>query len=208
MIILIKPDGAAIVQVILVLRVRSMHNNVATIRRRCLAVSLSILFLISQSAGGQIQLQKPKVVKPLPNPSIIGAGRDDVVTVTKQMLETREIPLDKEDCNQTTGECTLLSKSVVFIKGIPTRSQLEHYCEVPSAAVRNWAKGRYVLRFQVTPASTKTSQVGVYAKFEGMTESMSGSEWVQLTSRGELEDMMLRCIQDRVQGGDCKDILR
>jgi hypothetical protein len=39
-----------------------------------------------------------------------------------------------------------------------------------------------------------------------MADGMSGSEWVQLTSKGELEDMMLRCIQDRVQGGDCKDI--
>lgn len=185
-----------------------MLNKVATVNLRCLTAALSILFLISWSVGSQIQLQKPKTVKPLPNPSIIGAQRDEVVTVTKQMLETREIPLDKEDCNQTNGECTLLSKSVVFTKGITTRSQLEHYCEVPSAAVRNWVRGRYVLRFQITPASTKTAQVGVYAKFEGMTDGVSGSEWVPLTSKGELEDTLLRCIQDRVQGGDCKDILR
>ena len=184
-----------------------MLNEVANIRSRFLLGALFILFcVVIVPAGGQIQLQKPKAIKPLPNPSIVGTGRDEVQTVIKQMLETREIPLDKEDCNQTTGECTLLSKSVVFIKGITTRSQLEHYCEVPSAAVRNWAKGRYVLRFQITPASPKTSQVGVYAKFEGMADGMSGSEWVQLTSKGELEDMMLRCIQDRVQGGDCKDI--
>jgi len=176
--------------------------------RRLLMAGSALLFLTVSPLGGQIQLQKPKVVKPLPNPSIIAAGRDEVVSAIKQMLETREIPLDKEDCNQTTGECMLLSKSLVFTKGIPTRSQLEHYCEVPSAAVRNWVKGRYVLRFQVTPASTKTAQVGVYAKFEGMTDSVSGSEWVPLTSKGELEDTMLRCIQDRVQGGDCKDILR
>ena len=176
--------------------------------RRFLTTGFALFFLIVSPAGGQIQLQKPKVVKPLPNPSIIPASRDEVVSAIKQMLETREIPLDKEDCNQTTGECMLLSKSVVFTKGIPTRSQLEHYCEVPSAAVRNWVKGRYVLRFQVTPASTKTAQVGVYARFEGMTDGVSGSEWVQLTSKGELEDTMLRCIQDRVQGGDCKDILR
>lgn len=185
-----------------------MFSNVATVNHRCLTAALSILFFMSGSGGHQIQLQKPKTVKPLANPSIIAAQRDEVVTITKQMLETREIPLDKEDCNQTNGECTLLSKPVVFTKGIPTRSQLEHYCDVPSAAVRNWVRGRYVLRFQVGPASTKTSQVGVYAKFEGMTDGVSGSEWVQLTSKGELEDIMLRCIQERVKGGDCKDILR
>jgi len=185
-----------------------MLNEVVSTRRGRFGSALSIVLLLGLPAGGQIQLQKPKTIKPLPNPSIIVASRDEVVSTTKQMLETREIPLDKEDCNQVTGECILLSKSVVFTKGIPTRSQLEHYCEVPSAAVRNWVRGWYVLRVQITPASTKTAQVGVYAKFEGMTDSVSGSEWVPLTSKGELEDSMLRCIQDRVQGGDCKDILR
>jgi len=79
---------------------------------------------------------------------------------------------------------------------------------MPAVEVRNWARGRYVLRFQITPATPKTSQVGVYAKFEGMLNAVTGSEWVPLTSRGELEDLMLRCIQDRSQGGDCKDIFR
>ncbi|PYT05090.1 MAG: hypothetical protein DMF60_13115 [Acidobacteria bacterium] len=74
--------------------------------------------------------------------------------------------------------------------------------------MRNWVKGRYVLRFQITPATPKSAQVGVYAKFDGMTNAVTGSEWVALTSKGELEDLMLRCIQDRVQGGDCKDIFR
>jgi hypothetical protein len=134
--------------------------------------------------------------------------RDEVVSITKQMLETREIPVDKEDCNTTTGECAILTKSVIFTKGISAKSQIEHYCETPKVDVRNWAKGRYVLRFQITPATPKSSQVGVYAKFDGMTNAVTGSEWIPLTSKGELEDLMLRCIQDRVQGGDCKDIFR
>jgi hypothetical protein len=137
------------------------------------------------------------------------AARDEVLTMTKQMLETREIPLDKEDCNGITGECTLISKPVMFIKGIQTKSQLEHYSEVPAADVRNWVSGRYVLRIQISPASPKTSQVAVYTKFEGRTtDGAMGSEWVPLTSKGELEDKILRCIQDRVLGGDCKDIFK
>jgi hypothetical protein len=175
----------------------------ALVFRSALALLLTVM-----TAVGQIQFSKPKPIKPLPNPSIIFATRDEVMSITKQMLETREIPLDKEDCNATTGECTLISKSVVFIKGIATKSQLEHYCIVPTVDVRDWARGRYVLRFQLTPATTKTAQVGVYAKFEGMMNGATGSEWVALTSKGELEDLMLRCIQDRVQGGDCKDIFR
>ena len=163
------------------------------------------LLLIAMTVGGQIQFDRPKTAKPLPNPSIIGATRDEVMTAVKQMLETREIPLDKEDCSATTGECTLITKSVIFIKGIPTISQLQHYADVPRRDVRNWSKGRYVLRFQITPASPKTAQVGVYARFEGLTDSLSGTEWVQLTSKGELEDTLLRCIQERVQGGDCKE---
>src|SRR5262249_11415108 len=114
----------------------------------------------------------------------------------------------KEDCNPTTGECTLVSKPVVFIKGIPTRSQLLHFTDLSPRDVRNWARARYVLRVQANPASPRTAQVGVYARFEGLINSVSGNEWVALNSKGELEDQMLRCIQDRVQGGDCKDIFR
>src|ERR1700741_4143699 len=110
------------------------------------------LFLTAMTAVGQIEFSKPKTIKPLPNPSIIFATRDEVMSITKQMLETREIPLDKEDCNTTTGECTLITKPVVFIKGIATKSQLEHYCTMPRVDVRDWARGRYVLRFQLTPA--------------------------------------------------------
>ncbi|MBI3652343.1 MAG: hypothetical protein HY231_15080 [Acidobacteria bacterium] len=161
---------------------------------------------LAATASAQIQFDRPKAEKPLPNPSIIAAQRDETVTATKQMLETREVSIDKEDCNQLTGECTIITKPVIFIKGITTRSQLEHYCEVPAANVKNWTKGRYVLRIQIAPASPKTAQVGIYAKFEGMTDGFSGNEWVQLTSKGELEDKFLRCIKDRTTGGDCKNI--
>jgi hypothetical protein len=170
--------------------------------------ALFFLSLIAMTVGAQIQFDRPKTAKPLPNPSIIAAQRDEAVTAVKQMLETREIPLDKEDCNATTGECTLITKAVIFIKGIPTISQLQHYSEVPKHDVRNWSKGRYVLRFQISPASPNTAQVGVYARFEGLTDSVIGSEWVQLTSKGELEDTLLRCIQERVQGGECKEETR
>jgi hypothetical protein len=166
-----------------------------------------LLVAISATAVAQIQFDKPKVQPRLPNPSMISATRDELISVTKQMFEGREVPLDKEDCNQLSGECTLISKPVIFIKGITTRSQLEHYCEVPASNVKNWVRGRYTLRVQITPASPKTTQVGVYANFEGMTDGFSGNnEWVPLRSKGELEDKFLRCIQDRASGGDCKGI--
>lgn len=181
-----------------------MSNRAAALAFR----SVLALLLTAMTAVAQLEFSKPKPVKPLPNPSIIFATRDEVTAITKQMLETREIPLDKEDCNATTGECTLISKPVVFIKGIAAKSQLEHYCNMPTVEFRDWARGRYVLRFQLAPATPKTAQVGVYAKFEGMMSGAAGSEWVALTSKGELENLMLRCIQDRVQGGDCKEIFR
>src|SRR5215213_2056007 len=90
---------------------------------------LAVILIAGVTSSAQIQLNRPKAEKPLPNPTIMTASRDEVMTLTKQMLETREIPLDKEECNPTTGECTLISKPLVFIKGITTRSQLEHYCE-------------------------------------------------------------------------------
>src|ERR1051325_7603300 len=108
-----------------------MSNRIVTlVFRSTFAVLLAVM-----TAGGQIHHNKPKTVKPLPNPSIVVATRDEVIALTKQMLETREIPVDKEDCNATTGECTLISKPVIFIKGIPTRSQLQHYADAPERDV-------------------------------------------------------------------------
>ena len=172
-----------------------------------LRVGLACLFL-SATGAAQIQFNRPKTAQPLPNPSVVSATRDEAVTIIKQMLETREIPLDKEDCNATTGECTLISKPIIFTKGIPAKSQLQHFSEMPERDVRNWSKGRYVLRFQVAPATPRPAQVGAYARFEGLTDGAIGQEWVQLASRGELEDQMLRCLQDRISGGECKDIFR
>jgi hypothetical protein len=182
-----------------------MSNQKGTSIGRYFFLLTLVISGFAASAEAQIQFDRPKAEKPLPNPAIIQAPRDEVVTLTKQMLETREIPIDKEDCNQLSGECTIISKSVVFIKGITTRSQLEHYCTVPAASVKNWTRGRYVLRFQITPASPKSAQVGIYAKFEGQTDGLSNNAWVELSSKGELEDKLLKAIQCRVSGGDCKD---
>lgn len=170
------------------------------------ALSFALLLTsVLAAATSQIQLNKPKSEGHLPNPSIIRGARDELRAVAKQMLETREIPLEREDCNAQTGECTLISKPVVFIKGITTRSQLEHYCEVPAATVRSWIKGRYSLRITITPATPTTAQVGVYARFEGMTDGVLGNDWVPLSSKGELEDKLLRCLDLRVKGVECKD---
>ena len=155
--------------------------------------------------GGQIQFGRPKAEKPLPNPYIIGASRDEALKAAKQMLETREVPLDKEECNQQSGECTLISKQVVFIKGITTKSQLRHYCEIPEVDVRDWSRGRYVLRIQISPATPVTAQVGISAKFDGMTVGVVGDEWISLASKGELEDKLLRCLDQRVKGVECKE---
>jgi hypothetical protein len=38
-----------------------------------------------------------------------------------------------------------------------------------------------------------------------MADGVIGSEWVPLSSKGQLEDRLLRCIQERILGGDCKD---
>lgn len=183
-----------------------MHKK--TVWLRCIRslVIVGSCYITAMMAIGQIQFDRPKTEKPLPNPSIVNAPRDELMTLTKQILETREIPIERENCDPTNGECTLVSKPVIFIKGIQTKSQLEHYAEVPAANVRNWSRGRYVLRIQISPATPKTAQVGVYARFEGMSDGVIGNEWVPLTSKGQLEDNLLRCIISRTQGGDCSDI--
>ena len=49
------------------------------------------LLFIGMTAIAQIEFKRPKPAKPLPNPSIINSTRDEVLSMTKQMLETREI---------------------------------------------------------------------------------------------------------------------
>lgn len=165
---------------------------------------LAAALWIAASTPGQIQLSKPKPEEALPNPMIVPASRDEVRAIVRQMLETKGIPFDKDDCDAQTGECAILSKPLVFIKGITTKSQLEHYCEVPAADVRNWSKGRYTLRIQISPASPKTAQVGIYARFEGLVEDTIGSQWIPLSSKGELEDQLMRCLNQRIRGEECK----
>ncbi|PYT05089.1 MAG: hypothetical protein DMF60_13110 [Acidobacteria bacterium] len=55
--------------------------------------ALLALSLMGITAFGQLEFSKPKPIKPLPNPSLLGSPRDEVVSITKQMLETREIPI-------------------------------------------------------------------------------------------------------------------
>lgn len=168
------------------------------------AILTAFALSIAASVLGQIQLSKPKPDEALPNPMIVLASRDEVQAAIRQMLETKGIPLDKDDCDAQTGECIMLSKPLVFIKGITTKSQLEHYCEVPAADVRNWSKGRYTLRIQISPASPKTAQVGIYARFEGLVEDTTGSQWISLSSKGKLEDQLMRCLNQKIRGGECK----
>ena len=171
-------------------------------------VVCALLVAAAITGQSQIDFDKPKPIKPLPNPMLVTASRDQVRNAAKQMLETRETPLEREDCNQQTGECILVTKAVEFIRGITTKSQLEHYCDIRSADVRSWAKGRYSLRIQISPAGTETAQVGVYARFEGDADDAVGQQWVPLTSKGVLEDALLRCLDERIRGGLCKDETR
>src|SRR5580692_6067115 len=85
-------------------------------------VSIPIVVLMAVAANGQIEFDRPKAVKPLPNPMVMAAARDDVRNAAKQLLETRSISLDKEECNQQTGDCVLVTKPVELIRGITTRS--------------------------------------------------------------------------------------
>ena len=154
---------------------------------------------------GQIQIAKPKAETPLPNPMIIKASRDDLKTAALKMLETREIPVEREDCSDQTGECTILTKHVVFIKGITTKSQLQHYCIVPTAGIRTWTRGRYVLKIQVNPSGVNSCQVGVYCSFEGLSDGATGSEWIKLSSRGIMEEKFLKCLEETVRSGVCRE---
>src|SRR5262245_48302517 len=139
-----------------------MREVLVGLLSRSIITGAVLILLISGLAPGQIQFSKPKAEKPVANPLVVNTSRDEVRSLSKQILESREIAIDKDDCSSQSGQCTLITKPIIFIKGITTRSQLEHYCEVPGVRVQNWIRGRYTLRIQIDPASPTTALVGVY----------------------------------------------
>jgi hypothetical protein len=172
---------------------------------RRLAVTLAVLAALAAPGRAQLEWDKPKVNRPLPNPSPVRMDRDHAVALAKAVLAEKDYAVKGEDCDHAQGGCVLTTEPKVFTRGIVAGTQYRHFADLGASDVRQVSRGRVALRVEVSPSSTTQALVGVYGTFEGLVQSPSGSQWVASPSRGLLEDEILRCIVARSQDRPCED---
>jgi hypothetical protein len=166
-------------------------------------ICLSLLFITfcSLDARAQLQLDRPKTEPPLDNPYVIHAPREQILQTVREVLKACAIQVD--DTLSKASEGKIVTKSVVFTRGVTTKADLEHLAKMPAGEVRNWQQGRFSLEVTALPLDEKRSQLSVSALIEGkVIEASGGAQWVQGKSNGLLEDETLRGLAGRILGID------
>jgi len=178
------------------LLIKSMNLKLSYI---CL--SLFIIACCSLDARAQIQLDRPKTEPPLDNPYTMGVSREQILQTVREVFNTCAIQID--DTLSKLSEGKIVTKSVVFTRGVTTKADLEHLAKMPAGEVRNWQQGRWRLEITALPLDGKRSQISVSAHIEGRLADASGSSnWVEGQSNGSLEDEVLRGLAGKILGID------
>jgi hypothetical protein len=166
-------------------------------------ISLSLLFLIfcSFEAFAQIEFDRPKTEKPLDNPYLINAPREQILETVREVLKTCGIQID--DVLSKPSEGKIVTKSVVFTRGVTARQDLDHLAKMPASEVRNWQQGRWSLEISSLPLDENRSQISVTAHIEGkVIDAAGGVKWIEGRSNGAVEDETLRGLAGRILGID------
>jgi hypothetical protein len=166
-----------------------------------ICLSLLIITFCSLDARAQIQLDRPKTEPPLDNPYVIHAPREQILQTVREVFNTCAIEID--DTLSKPSEGKIVTKSVVFTRGVTARADLDHLARMPAGEVRNWQQGRWRLEVIALPLDEKRSQLSVSAQIEGkVIEASGGAQWVHGQSNGLLEDETLRGLAGRILGID------
>jgi hypothetical protein len=153
------------------------------------------------AARGQIQLDKPKTEPPLENPFKMGISREQIIETTNQVLRACSIPLDESLSKPREGK--LVTKPLVFTRGVTTQTDLEYLAKMPGGDVRTWTQGRYFLEITASPIDGSRSQLFVSAHIQGKyADVLTGNQWIEGQSNGRLEDEILRGLAGKILGID------
>jgi hypothetical protein len=166
---------------------------------------LSLLIFIiscwSFEARAQIQFDRPKTEPRLENPYTIGVPREQILQTVREVFKTCAIEID--DTQSKPGDGKIVTKSVIFTRGVTAKADLEHLATIPAGEVRNWQQGRFNLEITALPLDGKRSQLMVNAHIQGkVADAASGSQWVEGQSNGLLEDEVLRGLAGKILGID------
>jgi hypothetical protein len=166
-----------------------------------ICISLLFITFCSFDARAQIQLDRPKTEPRLDNPYIIHAPREQILQTVREVFKACAIEID--DTLSKPNEGKIVTKSVVFTRGVTARADLDHLAKMPAGEVRNWQQGRWRLEVSALPLDDKRSQLSVSAHIEGkVIEASGGVQWIEGQSNGSLEDEALRGLAGRILGID------
>jgi hypothetical protein len=166
-----------------------------------ICLSLLLITFCSFDARAQIQLDRPKTEPRLDNPYVIHAPSEQILQTVREVFKVCAIEVD--DTLSKPSEGKIVTKSVVFTRGVTAKADLDHLAKMPAGEVRNWQQGRWRLEVNALPLDEKRSQLYVSAHIEGkVIEASGGAQWIEGQSNGSLEDEALRGLAGRILGID------
>lgn len=166
-------------------------------------LTLTILWLLCCSGAtfAQLTFDKPKTEGPLANPYTIGGKREDILKSVREVFKSCAIPIDEEASRANEGR--IVTKPVVYTRGVTAKSDLEHLATLPAGDVRNWLQGRYSLEVIALPLDQSRAQLQVSARIQGRLGGvLDGEKWIDGTTNGTLEDEVLRGLAGKILGLD------
>lgn len=170
------------------------------LKSRSLVIALFIAAIFSTNAFAQLTFDRPKGEPPLPNPYTLGSKREDVLKVAREIFQTCGFPVDEVASKASGGR--IVTKYVVYTRGVTTRSDLEHLATLPASDVRNWRQGRFLLEVASLPYDQNRTQLQISAKIQGRLGGVLEEKWIDGVSNGTLEDEVLRGLAGKLLGLD------
>lgn len=156
--------------------------------KRVVLLSLLVLTLATL-AFPQWTFDRYKPPKPLPNPYTLQATREQLVTAVTQVMEENSFPIEIQVSKPADG--VIISKPIIFAKGINAKNDLAYFSDLPAKEVRDWTKGRVTYTVNIQPVDPTHSTIAIYAKIEGYTQGGLGNEWIESSSKGLMEDKLM-----------------
>lgn len=168
---------------------------------RWLVTGFLFVICVTASAQAQIQLDRPKAEPPLDNPYTMAIAREKILETAREVLRTCDIVIDEVLSKPSEGR--LITRPVVFTKGVTTKTDLEYLATLPADDVRNWRQGRFVLEISALPLDQKRSQLFISARIQGrLADALDSNKWIDGQSNGRLEDEVMRGLAGKILGID------
>ena len=153
------------------------------------------------TAQAQLTFDRPKTEPPLDNPYNISLPREKILEGVREVLKTCALQIDENLSKPNEGK--IVTKPILFSKGVTTQTDLEYLSVLPAGDVRNWVQGRYSLEITALPLDQKKSQLLISANIQGRVQDvLNPNKWIDCRSNGRLEDEVLRGMAGKILGID------